>query len=449
MRVSKYFTPLPWQEKAIRDESPVMLLTQTEGDSAGGGKSRIAAEKINAFCKEYPNSMCLMLRKMRESCTNSIVLFMEQEIIDDDETVRHVSSKHRFEYNNGSILAYGGMKNKEQREQIRSIGKRGGVDMAWMEEATQFTADDYMEVRARMRGIAAPWRQVVLTCNPDSPSHWIYRRLILGNEATIYTCSSTDNPYNPPDYLETLQSFTGILRQRLTDGRWARAEGMVYDIFDPTIHIIDSINFEPKRIFSSVDWGFTNPGVIDTWFTDGDDRLYLVSEMYQSKKIIDWWVDRAVEIKKKYSQHEGFVCDPSEPEHIEKFNSNKHYDLNALKANNNISLGIQSVTRRLEIQEDGKPRIFFLRSALREIDDGLERKNLPTSIFGEITLFAWKQNREGIVSKEEPEDRNNHAMDNLRYASMYLEKEPKQEEMIYSESQSYSADELMKKMGIV
>ena len=64
------FVPLPWQVKPWRDKALELLLT----GSAGGGKSRLAGEKIHGFCKKYPGAMGLMVRKTRNSMTNSTVL---------------------------------------------------------------------------------------------------------------------------------------------------------------------------------------------------------------------------------------------------------------------------------------------------------------------------------------------------------------------------------------
>ena len=46
-----------------------------------------------------------------------------------------------------------------------------------------------------------------------------------------------------------------------------------------------------KRVVAAVDWGFTNPGVIQVYAVDGNDRLYLVHEVFQSKRLINWWVE--------------------------------------------------------------------------------------------------------------------------------------------------------------
>lgn len=221
---------LPWQDAPYKDPSRIVLLT----GAAGGGKSYLAARMIHRDMlvpKPRP-AMGLLLRKTRESMNNSTVLFYEREIVGKNPDVKHNRSLHRFEYKDGSIVAYGGMKDEEQREQIRSIGLAGGVDRVWMEEATRFEEADYNEILARMRGTAFPYTQIILTTNPDAPTHWIKTRLMDGGQAHVYYSSAVDNTYNPPSYLDTLQQLTGIQRSRLVEGKWVQAEGVVFDNWD-------------------------------------------------------------------------------------------------------------------------------------------------------------------------------------------------------------------------
>jgi phage terminase large subunit len=388
-----------------------MLLT----GSAGGGKSYLAAHKLHAFCLKYPGAMALMLRKTRESMTNSTVLFVDRAIIAGATTVTHYPSKHRFEYSNGSILAYGGMADDQQREQIRSIGQDGSVDVVWMEEATGFTENDFNEVTARIRGKAASWRQIVLTTNPDTPSHWIYKRLIQGGEAAVFYSGALDNTYNPSDYIDTLASLTGVLGLRLRDGQWIQAEGAVYDEFSDAVHVVDTYDMTQARKFiAGVDWGFTNPGVIHVYAVDGDGRYVLVHEVYQTRRLIDWWVDQARALRSTYGVT-AFHCDPAEPAYIEQF---QQAGLPAVAAINDIRPGIDAVKQRLKVAEDGRPRLQFLRGARRETDSALEFAKRPLGVLDEITAYVWPKGADGKPVKEVPVDDNNHGLDSLRYACM-------------------------------
>lgn len=221
------FKPYPWQAKPFADQSPILLFT----GSTGGGKSFLAAQMIHRFCLQYKNATALILRKMRENVMRSSVSLYETTIVAGDVRVRHRLSRHRFEYSNGSLCLYGGMKDDAQREGIRSIGRDGRVDIVWMEEATSFTENDFNELLARMRGVAAPYTQMILSCNPDAPEHWIRQRLILGKEATVYESKAEDNPSNPASYVLSLNRITGVLGKRLRGGEWVRAEGVIFDTY--------------------------------------------------------------------------------------------------------------------------------------------------------------------------------------------------------------------------
>lgn len=408
------YKPLPWQYGPWHCTDLSMLLT----GSAGGGKSRLAAEKIHAFCLRYPRAMGLMLRKTRESMTNSTVLFMSRSIIGDDPRVRHYPSKSRFEYANGSVLAYGGMADEHQREQVRSIGPEGNVDIVWMEEANKFVEDDYNEVLARMRGRAAPWGQVILSCNPDAPTHWIYRRMLLGGESTVFYSKAADNPYNPPAYLEILSKLTGVLGARLRDGKWVQAEGAVYEDFDPGLHLIDPfpIPAEWRRI-RAVDFGFTNPFVCQWWAFDGDGRMFLYRELYQTQTLVE---DHAKRIKELTGGEriEATVADHDAEDRA----TLQRYGVPTVPADKSISPGIQAVQQRLRKADDGRPRLFVFRNALVSTDARLEEAKLPTGTQDEFVAYAWPRSNDGKAIKEVPVQVNDHGMDATRYAVMHADK---------------------------
>lgn len=210
------------------------------------------ATMLHRDMMRYKGAMGLILRKTRESMNNSTVLFYERRIVGKALHIHHNRGQHRFEYeDSGSIVAYGGMKDEDQREQIRSIGQDGGLDRVWMEEATRFSEADLNEILARMRGSATPYTQIGMTTNPDSPTHFIKTRLIDGGQANVYFSSAADNHYNPSEYIATLQQLTGIQALRLRDGKWVQAEGVVFDNWDMA-NVTTEADYDPNL---SVIWG--------------------------------------------------------------------------------------------------------------------------------------------------------------------------------------------------
>jgi PBSX family phage terminase large subunit len=381
------FRPWAWQIPPWRDTRPEIVLT----GSAGGGKSHLAAEKLHAFCLRYPGAMALMLRKTRESMMNSTVLFMERAVIGQDPHVRYFPSKNRWEYANGSILAYGGMANEQQREQIRSIGTLGAVDICWMEEATRFTEEDYSEVLARMRGKAAPWTQIILSTNPGAASHWIHRNLILTHRASVYLSSAKDNPANPASYVERLAALTGTLGKRLRDGIWTTTEGAIYDEFDHALHIQER-HGPWKHILAGVDYGYVDPATCLVAGLDVRQGLHIINEIYAHHLRQTQFIELMADFHQRY-QVEAFYVDPSAAGLIAEMHE---AGLPTYQAENPIRQGIQRIKTRLAAVVDGLPMLTF--------------SELCHNTIGELEAYAWDTKK-----TDTPQDVHNHAMDALRY----------------------------------
>ena len=384
-----------WQIPPWRDKSHTILLT----GSAGGGKSRLAGEKCVGICFKYPGAMGVMLRKTRNSMTNSTVLFVERTILAGHPQAKHFPSKRRFEFANGSILAYGGMANEEQREQIRSIGQEGGLDFAWLEEATGFNEDDYNEVLARMRGTAVPWNQTILSTNPAHPHHWINRRMLKGGEATTYFSSAKDNPANPPSYFESLDRLTGVTRKRLRDGLWVQAEGAIYDEFSHGHHIRVVRPADIAYYTVGVDEGYTNPAVALVIGHDNDGRAHIVEEFYQRRVTQETLVKVLVDLDERFDVY-AFHVDSAAAGLIASMAA---AGLPAFPAKKAVNDGIQLIKAMLAIQDDGRPRLT--------VDP------LCVNTISEFESYVWAEDRNGNAT-DKPVKENDHSLDALRYNSM-------------------------------
>jgi len=301
------YEPLPWQLPAMRDVSPVILLT----GSQGGGKSRTAAEKIHAFCLNYPGAQALVMRKVKDNVMASAWRMLEKKVVGQDPRVNFQMKATRADYLNGSTIYFAGMHGDKQREAIRSIGE-GTIDIVWMEEAHEFEEDDYEETIGRVRGKTATWNQIILTTNPDSPVHWINRRLILGEEAIVHYSSARDNPYNHANYLKRLDGMTGSKGQRLRDGMWVMAAGNIIDTWLDNYNLRDpdkddgNVTEDADYIDGLPVWIFADDGYVGKFdqkskmFTaDSHPRVFLLAQERSDGQLAVFAESYAVRSQKK------------------------------------------------------------------------------------------------------------------------------------------------------
>ncbi len=401
--------PYPWQIPVWYDRSPIILLTGT----AGGGKSWIAAEKLNALCKRYPGSTGLALRKAREFARRSIIPFMLRTIIGNDNTVEYAKSEFTFNYSNSSKIYVGGMKDESQRQAIRSIGGDGSLDWVLMEEGNAFERADLDEVLARMRGKAAPYTQIIIPTNSDSAHHWINQDLIIGGEASVYYSSWKDNPANPPGYEDRLNMLKGVRRARLRDGLWVAAEGAVFE-FDPDVHIIDPIplGYHWPR-FRSIDYGVKHPTVVMWWAVSPTKKIYCYRELVVagvSYRRIAAEVVRLTgdeEIVDTFADHDAGAR------------------LTFVEGGIDTSAAIKDVLAGIDKVNDylaggpGQYQVFFFRDMLKTFgppinsDDGSKRRSV--GFFEEAPAYVWAKRAKDELALDKPVKEEDDSCDTARY----------------------------------
>lgn len=426
--VSPHFKPYRWQQDPWRCTAKVMVLS----GGAYSGKSRLAAEKCHALAQYYPGTMALLARKMRESLTNSTLLFLETEVDPEFFARAHNKNAHRYRYANGSYLAYGGMLDDRQRQAIRSIGTRGGLDLAWLEEGNAFTLEDFEELRTRMRGKAMGWTQIILTTNPDSSQHWINQTLIQPflngkfkpHEVQCFFSLPEDNEYIDPAYLETLRGLTGVRRDRFLLGKWVQAEGVVYEEWNPAHHVIPRFEIPNDwRRIRTVDFGYSVPMVIQWWAINPDLAMFLYRETYKTKTLVEDRTREAIKLTGA-ERIEATLCDHD----AEGRATMERHGIPTRPAFKSIMSGIEAFTSRLRLTENGlgekKPRISIFTDALcHEPDKDLQKAKKPFSTIGEMDSYIWARHPDGSVKKDEPApDQDDHGCDSGRYAVAYVDK---------------------------
>jgi hypothetical protein len=354
------FELIPWQVEALRDQSPILLMT----GSAGGGKSLAAYWKCVLFALTYPGANVLVTRKELDDCGRSIIPTLDDRILKPILATRsspnlvaksEKSRCYRFLHNNSRIW-WSGLRTEDDRKAIRSMGAGGSLDMILMEEGIQFAEEDLDELRGRLRGNAADWRQLIVATNPDGPLHWINTRLIIGQEASVHVSNARLNPYNPQDYLDSLDAMTGVEGDRLARGRWVEATGLVIDSWTNQFNSYtgddgggnvslkaDHIPGE-GRVICAVDDGYT--GVYDerirSYTAASHPRVFLFAQIRPNGQIAIFHEDYAV--KERYKTQIDRVIDTLRG-HAWPRPSEVHYDKS-------------SATFRAELDEAGFSPLF-------------------------------------------------------------------------------------------
>lgn len=393
---------------------------------AGTGKTRAVLTKGHLCAFKYPGARILIVRQTRASLTESVLVTYEQKVCKPNSPwLRGVTRKGResYIYPNGSVIVLGGMEGSggtDNRNRIMSTE----WDMVLGFEWTEVSENDHETLLTRLRNGKMPYQQMIVDCNPTFPEHWLNKRfpethdVETGRRIRLLS-RHADNPSVTPTYLDNLAALTGPRRARLFEGKWASAEGLVYDSFDRTIHVVARFDIPKEwRRIRVIDFGYTNPFVCQWWAIDGDGRMYLYREVYMSNRLVS---DHAETIK-HHSQGEAYeatIADHEDREGRETLHATGIFTIPAIKG---VKSGIQSVQQRLQVAGDGRPRLFLLVDSTVERDQRMADGGRPTSTVGEFDSYVWQPAKDGKAAKEEPMKVNDHGMDAMRYGVAYVDR---------------------------
>ena len=376
---------------------------------AGTGKSRAVLEKANLMAWRHPGMRTLLVRKTRRSMTESTLVTFEEKVVPDAWDVLHGparSTRQAYVYPNGSTLVVGGM---DRASKVMS----SEYDLIAAFEARELTESDWESLLTRLRNGKAPYHQAIADTNPDAPSHWLNRRAEAG-AMTRLVSRHEDNPTVSSEYLSCLKRLTGLRSLRLCQGLWAAAEGIVYEDWDPHVHLIDRFPLPADwRRIRSIDFGYTNPFVCQWWAVDGEERMYMYRELYATKGLVQDHARQIVELS-KYEAIEATIADHD----AEGRATLERHGVTTLPAKKAVTAGMQVVADRLRKAEDGKPRLFLLRDSLEKRDARLVEARLPCATEQEFDSYVWADAQGG---PETPVKLNDHGMDTMRYAVAYVD----------------------------
>lgn len=368
---------------------------------AGTGKSLTNLLHCYRVARDFPGARILIVRKTRESLTESVLVTWERDILGPTHpiltrrpVIRRVRQSYTFP--NRSEVVVGG------------IDKPGKIlsseyDLIYVPESTDLDLEDWETLGGRLRAARVPYQQMIADCNPTTPHHWLYKRFQAGS-LTLIPTTHKDNPRYwdatkeewtslGQQYLARLSRMTGNRRERFLLGKWVAAEGVVYS-FDPEVHQLPK-GWEPPRGWPrvwGVDWGESSPTALGMFAVDPQGRMYHYREVYQTHLRADKlgeWAKAEVDSGREPVPH-GIVCD-HDPDKKVDFERTSKLTLTMAEKADRLE-GIQAMQERFDVQEDGKPRMFLRPDALaHEPDRILVEKGEPTGSVSEIVAYVWDE----------------------------------------------------------
>lgn len=264
--------------------------------------------------------------------------------------------------------------------------------------------------------LASRQGRLIIPCTPSGPN-WIEECYLRGQsdeeedkDWDSWQFESFDNPHFPEsrEMLERETPEDSFRQQYL--GQFVRFSSLVYRDFKNRLHVVNVPGMFPdgtggtERIvewFIGIDWGYTNPAVVLKLGIDGDGRIWVADEWYETHQLVDDQISAVKRVAAPYMLQQKFdtcYCDPSEPEHIYRLRS---AGIPACGGKRDIRAGIDAVRARLRLRKDGYARLFICKRCKETIR--------------EMSNYHNTEEHEGKESKEQPVKIDDHAMDALRY----------------------------------
>ncbi len=286
----------------------------------------------------------------------------------------HNKGNNTYSYNSSMFQFF----SLDDPEKIKSAD----FSYIWMEEANEFTYEDYTIMKLRLRKPTITKNQMFLSLNPVDAHGWIPTRLISEPDVEVIHSTYLDNPFLNDDYIKTI---TDLINQDANFykiyalGEWGLLQRRIYINYKIIPELPD---MQEAKWAYGLDFGLVNPSVIVKGYLY-DNRFYLEEKLYQSgltnKDIIE---------KFTHEERGDIYGDPSAKQMIAEI---CQAGFNAYEAHKDVKDGIDLCQRQTLLIPESS-----------------------ANLIKEIQSYQWKEDREGNVLSE-PVKFNDHLMDAMRY----------------------------------
>ena len=295
---------------------------------------------------------------------------------------------------NGSQFLFKGMQDPERIKSIK------GLSDVVMEEASEFTLDDYTQLTLRLREPKHRQRQLFCMFNPVSKVNWTYKLWFAPDaeydpsRVAVHHSTYKDNRFLDADNIATIEALkknNPAYYKIYTLGEFATLDKLVFPTFEKRRLRADSLNKFPSLF--GLDFGYTNdPSVFIHVKADVKSKVLYVLEEYVKKGMLNDEIAQA--IKSLGYAKEKITADAAEKKSIAEIKRNGIYRIRpAEKGPNSVVQGVN-----------------FLKEFKIVVDDRCVKT------IEELENYTYKKDKATNEYTNEPVDSYNHCIDAIRYA---------------------------------
>lgn len=206
------------------------------------------------------------------------------------EPMRNIFGEHLVSNvsSNGYCVIFGKVVHIFGAEKVSAKAKIQGQDIeyAYGDEVATWNEEFFNMFLSRLRLDNSTFDG---TCNPEHPEHWfkefIDRMMEKGDEMYHQHYVIDDGVLSEEVKASQKAALSGVDYQRLVLGKWARAEGLIYDRFteNPDDYLVDSSEIPPlRKITIGVDFGQSKSkhAFVATGISDNFDVYVLETEQF-------------------------------------------------------------------------------------------------------------------------------------------------------------------------
>lgn len=358
----------------------------------GSGKTEFAARKLFLRAETEGRHRFLILRKVRSRVRESVLEVVKRMIVDSGRKYEYNRSDRTIITKNAkgvpSEWLFDGL---DDPEKVKSIK---GITSIWMEEATEFTEKDFLQLDLRLREPGPNYKQIILSFNPDAEKGpWIKKMFFdhVHPDALVDRSTIEDNPIEivREEYtrrLDALKDQDEVYYQIYRLGEWAVAKGKIFS-WDIAIDGLPAMRMD--EVFYGGDFGYSiDPAVIIRIYRRADE--FWLEELIYERGL----TNRALAAKMKdagISPRDPIYFDSSEPKSIQEI-----YE---------CGFNAKASTKGPDSVRQG---IGFLKSKKIHILPGSE------NLIREAGKYKWREDKEGNLIPE-PVKMDDHTIDATRY----------------------------------